>query len=464
MATIISQVPGFKESRLRSLYSDFSHLKDINPEGFEANIIAWCDALELCLTNHYFDSTLTLPGPEMASKLADPTYGQPKGLATVLDTEIRRGNYVPWSIYNHSSPESAWSLKDYLSPMRWVESKLKSYRIGSFSLLDGKGGIRNDYFIDWKRLATTGNRVGELITARVQSEGNYSAKLLDSDLFVELVKKLDPDLSDLDIQVVLIYLSRDCGKLTVESDYENTRRAFIKVDSSPLTEEDIGTIKVKASIRSIQNRTDVLAERLDKEIPEKIQMLLKRGKDDDRLKNVLVQKSYVTRSLNKSLGILSQLNVILDNINEAQTNVSVYTSLRTAKGVLEAFNNQISFDDLDKVRLELDDEIAISNELTEAMVITPDLDESAIDDELKELESEYLKERKEKEMEGQEVSSKKTGEARDEGASTEVSEKQDEETNKALIDRLLELKLEKEPEEGVGNSETGNKVLAFEQA
>ena len=390
MASIISQVPGFKESRLRSLYSDFSHLKEVNPEGYDANISAWCDVLDLCLKDHYFQSTITLPGTELASKLADPNYGHPKGLASVLDSEIQNGKYVPWSIYKFSSPEPAWNLKDYFSPMRWVEQKLRTYRIGKFSLLDGKGGVCNDYFINWHILASTGDRLGEKITAEVQSEGTYSAKLLDSDLFMELVKKLDPNLSDLDIQVLLIYLSRDCGKLTVVSDYENARRAFVKVDNSPITEEDFGIIKIKANIRSIQARTDILAERLDKEIPEKIRTLLQRGKNDERLRNVLVQKTYVTKFLNKSLGILSQLNMILDKINDAQTNVSVYDSLRTAKGVLAFFNNQISFADLDKIQLELDEEIAISNELTDALVVTPDMDERAIDDEMEELEREYI--------------------------------------------------------------------------
>lgn len=458
MANIFSQVPGFKESRLRSLYSDFSHLKEINPEGFDANIAAWRDVLDISLNDHFFESTITLPGAELASKLADSTYGHPKGLSTVLDVEVQLAEYVPWSIYKYSSPESPWSLKDYISPIRWLESKLKSYRIGKFSLLDGKGGVCNDYFINWKRMIAIGNRVGDMISAKVQSEGTHSAGLLDNELFVDLVKKLDPSLSDLDIQVLLIYLSRDCGKLTVVSDKENAPRAFVKVGRSPITDEDIGIIKVKSNIRSIQSRTDILAERLDKEIPEKVQMLLQKGKNDDRLKNVLVQKAYMTNSMNKSLGILSQLNMILDKINDAQTNISVYSSLRTAKEVLEAFNNQISLADLESVQLELDQEIAISNDLTEAMKITPDLDESAIDDELKELEKQYLEEKNRDTgnlvgvSEGIETHN---GDRSEVSGSNKESESQKSE-DKALIDKLLALKLNSQSEEFVENNTSGS--------
>lgn len=439
MTTIFSQVPAFKESRLRSLYSDFSHLKELNPEGFEANIAAWYDLLNQCLIQHSFNSSITLPGTELSTKLANATYGQPKGLVTVLDAQVKNGKYVPWSIYKFSSPEPQWSLKDYLSPMKWVERKLISLRIESFSLLDGKGGVCADYFINWDRLALLGDKLGERITASVQSEGTYSAKLLDSDLFVDLVRSLDEKLSDLDIQVLLIYLSRDTGKLKVLSDHENAHRSFVKVDTAAITNEDIGIIKVKANIRSIQSRTGILAQRLDKEIPKKIQELLKKGKQDDRLKRVLVQKSYITKSLNKSLSVLSQLNMILDKINDAQSNVSVYDTLTTAKDVLASFNNKISFEDLEKVQQELDEEIVTSNEITDAMVISPDLDEREIDDELEELEREYGLEK--------DTSSTKTETHKEEIKEEEVG-------NEVLIHKLLALSLSGNETDGIQNDTT----------
>lgn len=435
MTEILSKVPAFKESRLRSLYSDFSHLHELNPEGFDANVAAWSSALDQCLEHHYFGSSITLPGAELSSKLANSEFGSPKGLATVLDIQVQNGRYAPWSIYKFSSPEPSWGFKDYISPMRWIERKLRTFRVENFSLLDGKGGVCADYFINWDVLAAMGEKLGNLIVDKVQSEGTYSAKLLDSDLFVDLMKSLDGNLSDLDIQVLLIYLSRDTGKLRVISDYENARRAFVKVDAAGITNEDISIIKVKANIRSIQARTDILAERLDKEIPEKLLELLKKGKQDDRLKNVLVQKTYVTRSLNKSLGVMSQLNMILDKINDAQANVSVYETLKSAKDVLATFNNMISFADLDKVQLELDEEIAISNELTEAMVISPDLDERAIDDELEQLEKEYEQKKQ------QEANSSKQDEA-EASAEPEKEEEKNDDGNEILIDKLLALKLD----------------------
>lgn len=453
MSEILSKIPAFKESRLRSLYSDFSHLNQVNPEGFDANVQAWCDALDQCLTDHYFQSTITIPGSDLESKFTNADFGKPKGLATVLDIQVQNGHYVPWSIYKVCSPEPSWGFRDYLSPMRWIERRLRSFRVENFSALDGKGGVGADYFISWEKLAEVGDKMSQLIKEEVEKEGTYSAKLLDSDLFVDLVRRLDRNLSDLDIQVLLIYLSRDTNKLKVISDYENARRAFVKVDTAGITNEDISIIKVKANIRSLQARTDILAERLDKEIPAKILELLKKGKQDDRLKNVLVQKTYVTRSLNKSLGVMSQLNMILDKINDAQANVSVYETLKTAKDVLATFNNMISFADLDKVQLELDEEIAISNELTEAMVISPDLDERTIDDELEELEKEFEKEKKEKEKEKDEKEVEVKSEETKEETEVESEEKTVEEkeqvsepiaqSDENLIDRLEALKLDK---------------------
>lgn len=445
MSEILSKIPAFKESRLRSLYSDFSHLNQVNPEGFDANVQAWCDALDQSLTDHYFQSTITIPGSELESRFTDAEFGKPKGLATVLDIQVQNGHYVPWSIYKVSSPEPSWGFWDYLSPMRWIEQRLLLFRVENFSALDGKGGVGTDYFISWDKLAEMGDKMAQLIKEEVEKEGTYSAKLLDTDLFVDLVRKIDRNLSDLDIQVLLIYLSRDTNKLKVISDYENARRAFVKVDTAGITNEDISIIKVKANIRSLQARTDLLAERLDKEIPAKILELLKKGKQDDRLKNVLVQKTYVTRSLNKSLGVRSQLNMILDKVNDAQANVSVYETLKAAKDVLASFNNMISFADLDKVQLELDEKIAISSELTEAMVISPDLDERAIDDELEELEKEYEKEKEQKEKEERKEANVKSEETK--GEDQEKKQERASEliahSDENLIDKLEALKLDK---------------------
>lgn len=463
MSSVFSLVPAFKESRLRSLYSDFSHLKDVNPEGFDANVNAWCDLLDQCLIHHTFDSSVTLPGAELAVKLADSTYGQPQGLSVVLDTLVQNGKYVPWSIYKFSSPEPLWSFKDYLSPMRWVERRLRSFRIDNFSLLNGKGGLSSDFYINWEQLSVLGDKIGDEIIAKVNSEGLYSAKLLDSDSFVEMVKGLDGNLSDLDVQVLLIYLSRDSGRVKVVSDYENARRAFIKVDSSAITNDDIGIIKVKVNIKSIQIRTDILAKKLDDEIPTKIQQLLKKGKEDDRIKKLLVQKSYVTNSLNKSLGVLSQLHLILDKINDAQSNVSIYETLKTAKDVLASFNNMISFKDLDEVKLELDQEIFISNELSDAMVVSPDMDEREIEDELRELEEEY---RLEQQKSSEAVSEAPDSKAEQSKPELTVHDKKEtekengaEEEDASLIDKLQALKVSdvkpdtKDSEEGQSNED-----------
>lgn len=464
MDALLAQVPAFKESRLQSLYLDFSHLQELNPEGFDANIAAWSHLLDTCLDTRYFHSAFTLPGAEMAAKLAHSKYGQPKGLATVLDCEIQNGKYAPWSIYKFSSPEPLWSLKDYLSPMRWVERRLRAYRVENFRLLDGKGGVCGDYFIQWGKMAVLGDRLGAQLAAKVLSEGTYLAKLLDSDLFADLVRGVDSTLSDLDIQVLLIYLSRDTGKLRVVSDYENARRTFIKVDNSDITSADIGVIKVKANIKSLQDRSDILAHRLDQEIPQKIAELLKKDKHDDRLKNVLVQKSYLTRSLNKCLGLVSQLNMILDKINDAEGNVSMFETLKTAKDVLASFNNKISFADLDKVQLELDDEIAVSNELTEAMVISPDLDERAIDDELELLEREYEKEQEEKNVETESksgVSGGKVEAGKGNAVESNTAETKDVET-KDVETKAVETTDSDTAEAGVTKAEEGTKEESVE--
>ncbi|SCV02691.1 LAME_0H04214g1_1 [Lachancea meyersii CBS 8951] len=79
-------------SRIPSLYSDFRNLKDLNPEGYEANIRSW----KQVLLKELLDQEIILQtGPELLEKLGDSQVGVPKSLDVVLDSMIAEGTLVP---------------------------------------------------------------------------------------------------------------------------------------------------------------------------------------------------------------------------------------------------------------------------------------------------------------------------------------------------------------------------------
>lgn len=394
--SLFEGVPAFKESRFPSLYSDFEHLREINPEGYEANIQAWADLFMEGLKLHTFGSTITIPS-SMAAELHLAKYGDPLSLHLVLNEQVKLKRYIPWSIYKDSSPQAGLKLGDYISPFKLLQLTWGKVRLSSFTLAGKNGQLAPDHYIPWAHLVSVGDRIAGELQRKIDSDGHYLSRLFDDEEFSTMIRGLDANMSDSDIQVLLLYLSRDTGRMTVVRQSSESQKAYIKfgTGSAELTEEDIGTIKLKASIASITKRTVILEHRLDEEIPSRIQALLKTS-NDQRLKNVLIQKTHITKSLTKSTALLNQLQIIMDNINEAHSNLAVYNSLQSAKSVLKSLNEKVSFADIDKLRMELDEEIATVNEISETMVVERDVDEDAIDQELADLEKEYKKSQEEK--------------------------------------------------------------------
>lgn len=385
---VFSTVPAFKKTRLPSLYSDFSHLVDSNPEGYDANIQAWIEVFKQCLEQHTFNSSITLPASELTIKLSNKELGEPKGLGLVLSNQILRGSLVPWSIYQFTSPNIATSLRDYVSPSKWFEKGLARIKTWSFSPTDRKGRLVAENYIAWARLVEIGDDVSKKLLQMVATEGNYTANLFDEDLFAKTVLSIVPGLSNLDIQVLIVYLSRDMGLVSISRDAQSGTQ-YIKLGSSSLTDHDISIIKLKSSISGLHRRTTVLENRLDVEIPQEIERLLSIKGLEDRIKRVLVRKAAVKRSLAKSLGVLDQLNSIVEKINEADTNAVLFETMKDAKDVLSVYNSKLSLEEIDDLQIELDEQVASTNELSAALNNAVTLDDTEIDEEFARLEKEH---------------------------------------------------------------------------
>lgn len=385
---VFRAVPAFKKTRLPSLYSDFSHLVDSNPEGYEANIQAWSELFKQCLEQRIFGSPFILPGTELASKLSNSELGEPKGLGLVLNNQILRGLIVPWSIYRLTSPNVAMPLRDYISPSKWFARGFGLVKSWAFSPTDRKGRLVAENYIAWDRLVEIGDSVSAKLHQMTATEGIYTAKLFDQDLFAEAALSVAPGLSDLDIQVLLVYLSRDIGLVTVAYDAECGTQ-YVKMEKSPISEHDISIIKLKKSVSGLYKRTEALQNRLDVEIPGEIQRLLAIKNLDDRIKNVLMRKATLKRSLAKSLGVLNQLSHILEKINEADTNAVLFETMKGAKDVLSVYNSKLSLQEIDDLQIELDEQVENTNELSAALGEVSTVDDAEIDEEFARLEKEH---------------------------------------------------------------------------
>lgn len=387
--SVFTKVPAFKKSRLLLLYSDFSHLIDSNPEGYDANIHAWCELLKQCLVQHTFGSSLTLPGQDLAIKLRNEQYGEPKGLGLVLLKQVQEGKYVPWSIYKDIAPNHTKSILDFISPSKWIGRAYGLVRTWAFSPVDRSGHLIDESYILWDVLVETGQQLNGKLHDLIKDKGSYTAKLLDGEMFRGLVRTINPHMSELDIQVLLIYLHRDIGLVTVKNDEKLPEITYIKMEKLPITEQDLGIINIKKCITDFQKRVKVLERRLDEEIPGEIKRLLEKESSEERVKNILRQKSALKKSLVKSLDVLNQLTHVLEKINDAENNVVTFEAMKEAKDVLSSYNSKLSLAEVDDLQIQLDEQIETTNELSAAMAVTNNVDETEIDEELAKLEEEY---------------------------------------------------------------------------
>lgn len=378
MEDFIKANPYFKSSRLNSLYSDFNRLKQLNPDGYEANVLAWSNLLISLLKSKKLSSVLSIPTPGLYLSLSIPVHGRPDALSTVLEELVKQQIVVPLSVYKlvqgsfYDFIASKTSIFDYINPNKWLEWGLSSIGfIGDFSPVNSKGELKHEYYINWDHLITIGEdihlQICELFT------GDYTESLFDSSTLYDRIIAIEPKISKVDLEILMLFWLRDKNYITVREDQDNT---YVKFgNTSEITDDDVGIINLKATVNNLTKRNQVLEHKLE-EIPNKIKALLKSaGKQNGRVRNLLLTKKTVTSSLNKSNEILNQINTILLKINDTHLNLGLFESMKQSSAILKGINSQISVDEVDDLQNELDEEITKSDEINQALGTKVESDE-----------------------------------------------------------------------------------------
>lgn len=394
LASFIEKNTFFTPTRIPSLYSNFSHLKELNPDGFDANIDAWGALLSQILRQGVLPSSvLSIPveGPNFAETLALNHHGSPKGLETILEELVSRHTLVPLSHYRtFKGPFNAPNnLKNYVSPSKWLLWGVLALR-GPFRAAK-LGVLVPENYLSWDNLNTRGQQILSIIRKRRGS--GYSSCLFDEDLLLELIRKnYDQRFSATDLLILLIFFARDIGVATT-ANAENS--VYIKFgEKSSITEDDVAIIKLEASIRHISLQNSELEHRLHEELPVQISHILHQKQVDQkttdaRIKGVLLHKRALSGSLQRSSDLLARLESVLLKINDASTNVDAFRILRQSSGVLKTLNEMVNVDEVDEIQAQLDEEFDKTKEICDSMVRNAPVEDDELD---KELEALYTQE------------------------------------------------------------------------
>ncbi|KAK6199382.1 Snf7-domain-containing protein [Scheffersomyces amazonensis] len=374
--SIIKSNKYFKESRLRSLYSDFEHQKHLNPEGYEANITAWNDLLRDLLQTHVFDdSVVSFPtyNPDLATLLKIPIYGKPLSLGIILRELVKSHSLIPYSYYNSGNQsylkvlDKTYKLDDYLSPTSWIKWGLTTVGLGSeFNATTSNGELKHERYISWDLLTKVGNEIWNRIESDILQMGTHSCELSDNQRLFDFMKKVHPTLTKFDCELILTYLSRDVGKCKL---LRQDNKVFIKFSSGNITKEDIGIINLETSLFNINKRNEQLEGKI-KDIDQKLKESFQINNKGDKLtrqRHLLRLRKILQSSLNHSLGSYNELHQVLLKINDSTQNINVYEQLVSSTFILKDLNASVDFANIEEVKQELQSEFEKSDEISEAL-------------------------------------------------------------------------------------------------
>ncbi|KAI9730410.1 MAG: hypothetical protein M1834_005920 [Cirrosporium novae-zelandiae] len=405
----------FRRERLPSLYSDFRVQRTINPDGYEANISTWLEALAGAasagkLPTHSAQNDLLLleTGQELVRALETKEYGRPLALGAVINEGIQRKEMIPFqeflttptSIYNRSWVITPWQILKWglkqlgLAGGSYGEDRLS---IGQFVLIRNvevrKIWIVNEMDANWKQEAAT------KVLSKASTYSSRTDRVLSKDLFIKQYSKVlgeEHTLSESDINVLLLFLARDKGSIA----YDGRTIKFKRLDESTvgIDEQDTTIASLKSLIANLTTQVDSLTNRVQK-LSITAKELVAKGNRTSALA-ALRSKKLADSNLKTRLDTLAQLEEVYTKIEEATGQVEVVQIMEASARVLKGLHAEIGGADrvediIESLREEIGNVNEIGQIISEPLTSEAAIDEDELDDELAAMEG-AAKEEKEK--------------------------------------------------------------------
>ncbi|EFE29919.1 uncharacterized protein ARB_03260 [Trichophyton benhamiae CBS 112371] len=204
-------------------------------------------------------------------------------------------------------------------------------------------------------------------------------------------------LSTTDFNVLLTFLSRDRNIILYDGKTVKFRDASDTTDR--ITEEDASIASLKATIARLTLQVSTLSEKI-KELTGNAQNALANKNRILALSSLRLRK-LAERNLQQRTDTLWQLEEVYSKVEQAASQVDIVRVMQASTGVLRQLNSQLGGVDkvediVEELRKEMDNVDELGGVINEA---GPVIDETKLDDELKELEDQEREAREEKDAE-----------------------------------------------------------------
>ncbi|RKF62913.1 Uncharacterized protein OnM2_029026 [Erysiphe neolycopersici] len=377
---LCEKIPQFRKSRLPALYSDFEHLRTINPEGYHANISAWLQGLAAAAraaaipTINKRPNLLSFSLNEDLLNALENENVQPLSLGIVVREGIENGQLIPReeymkafsSIYEKSWARWPWkALSQGLNQLGFYRNpKLDKSSTGEFVVLEN---IEAAAMKAKKRFSNFQERHDRIFTRAKFTE-----------VFENVFDTVYP-LSDSDMELFLKYLARDAGLISYNPELVKLRLAN---ETDQITSDDLTIASLKKLIEDLNHQIQGLTLRHGELTHSAKEAVLKNNRT--AALGVLKSKSLINQTLEKRYATLAQLEDVYLKIIQASTQVELVKVMETSTKVLMTLNEEVNaLGPAEKVVDMLQDQIQLVDEINTQTALGLTVDEEMLDLELK---------------------------------------------------------------------------------
>ncbi|KAI0844393.1 Snf7-domain-containing protein [Daldinia vernicosa] len=408
---LVQNDENFRRARLPALYSDFRSQRTLNPDGFAANVAAWKRGLSsAALAGHapsksatHNHLTLDLESDALLRSLESKQFGRPLALGTVLQEALASGEMMPLqqflkakeSIYHRSWSSLPWSV---------ISWGLRQVGIG------GPGdNLPKGQFVILHNLEVVSKTFGEATADRTSPFERTFSKTHFQRTFAEGLLEKQQRLSEIDLEVLVTFLSRDKNMLATDG---NTVKIRSGSEDVIITHEDSAIASLKELMEDLTRQTEVLSRRVDE--------LNVAAQDAVRRKNkiaalaALKSKKLAETNLSRRHDTLSQLEDVAAKIEQAADNVQLVRVMQSSTVALRSLNAQVGGADkvdevLENLREQMGEVDEVGNIIAEAGPGAT-VDEAEVDDEFEAMLAEERKKDEEAERIKREAQEQKEAE------------------------------------------------------
>ncbi|CUS21110.1 LAQU0S02e06084g1_1 [Lachancea quebecensis] len=391
------------KSRLTSLYSDFRRLKDLNPEGYEANVRYWRQVL---LDEVLDDKLICHCGNDLLEELSDKELGPPKCLDAALDSLISDGSLIASERFKRNNNSKIFKAFSWT-----IDYVLASRSRATTRISEGGNYLRDSEYIilpTTKRKSLQAKQ--RMISSICRKAVRYSDLVFPRSEFCKIVGMEEHLQNWREFEVVLTYLEMYMGVIITDSNTvkvctEDVAPLLAKFDTSFISENDKNIASVKKTYSMLQSqvsmlevriheRKQVLADCIQYDKPKDIQRLNLRAKklleenlstacknlqniealksdiemslDNVTLKNTLLASREVMANVSAQLGNTAGVEKLLDEISLERLKNEEISDLLVGK--LDNQNDEQLNEELEKLDAEVQREQQITREFSKLKI------------------------------------------------------------------------------------------------